>query len=96
MISTRYVPVQSAKILLEIHNPTGTQVVSKLLALLFFPTPFCENRYQIMAALAERCCFFWRKTTLFKGLRAENGKICILHKIATAFLARIRGPPSEI
>ena len=72
------------------------QVANEPSAPLNIATPFCENRYHKIAALAERCCFIWRKTTRFRGFCADNEKICILPKKEPALLARIRGPPSEI
>ena len=59
------------------------------------PTPFCENRYRILVALAERCCYFCD----FIPSASENRVIfCIfsvLYKAFTAFAYSIRAPPSE-
>lgn len=63
---------------------------------LIFTTPFCENRYQKIAALAERCYFICEFSPPF----CHNGVKCcifsILHKGFTAFAYRIRAPPSEV
>lgn len=61
-----------------------------------FSTPFCENRYQKTAILAERCYYFQRKNPTTDILREGNTKISLIHKIPSAFLCRIRGPPFQI
>lgn len=61
-----------------------------------FSTPFCDNRYQKKAVLAERCCYFQRKNPITDILRGGNTKISLIHKIPSAFLCRIRGPPFQI
>ncbi|MGN0997966.1 MAG: RNA polymerase sigma factor [Faecousia sp.] len=72
------------------------QAANPLLAPLTFSTPLCKVRYQKMAAFAERCCFFCRKAASF-NTRKENSKYssAFIQK-ASAFLEKIRGPPSEI
>ena len=60
------------------------------------PTPFCENRYRILAALAERCYYFCDFFLLFSNNRAIFSVIAVLHKAFTAFAYSIRAPPSEI
>ena len=55
-----------------------------------------QIRYQKIADFAERCCFFCRKTAWFAADREISEKFSVFHKIAAAFLDRIRGPPSEI
>ncbi len=59
-------------------------------------TPFCENRYRIIAALAERCCYFCEKATVFYWIRCDFRVFSVLAKRIAAFLVRIRGPPSVI
>ena len=74
----------------------GVRAAMKLLAPFIFPTPFCENRYQKIADLAERCCFICEFSPPF----CHNGVKCcifsVLYKNFTAFAYRIRAPPSEI
>ena len=67
-----------------------------LVALKSFSTPFCENCYQNLAVLAERCCFYCENPLLFCGIRVKIGKISVLHKVFTAFAYSIRAPPSEV
>ena len=61
-----------------------------------FPTPFRKARYQRIAGFAERCSFSCERTTVFtiRGNIFKN--FSVFHKKETAFLDRIRGPPSEI
>ena len=62
----------------------------------FLPTPFCENRYRIIAVLAERCCYFCKVSPLFGDNRVVFTKFSVLHKGFTAFAYNIRAPPSEV
>ena len=59
-------------------------------------TPFCENRYQIIATLTERCCYFCKVSPLFGDNRVIFTKFSVLYKTFTAFAYRIRAPPSEV
>ena len=65
-------------------------------ALKIFSTPFCENRYQIMAVLTEQR----RYSSKYFSFFSKNGEILVdfsvLHKGFTAFAYRIRAPPSEV
>ena len=72
------------------------QAANPLLAPLTFSTPLCKVRYQKMAAFAERCCFFCRKTASFNTRKANSKKTSVFVKKTSAFLEKIRGPPSEI
>ncbi|MDY6041381.1 MAG: hypothetical protein SPI81_05655 [Candidatus Faecousia sp.] len=72
------------------------QAAKPLLAPLIISTSFRKIRYQKIADFAERCCFFCRKTAWFAADREISEKFSVFHKIAAAFLDRIRGPPSEI
>lgn len=72
------------------------QAFSGLLAPLNFTTLFCENRYQKIADLAERCWYFCKVSPPFCVLRGKNITFSVLHKNFTAFAYRIREPPSEI
>ena len=74
----------------------GVRAASELLAPFIFPTPFCENRYQKLAALAERCCFFCKFSASFLRNGVKYSIFSVLHKGFTAFAYRIRAPPSEI
>lgn len=59
-------------------------------------TPFCENRYQIIATLTERCRYFCDLSPVFGENRAILSKFYVLHNPFTAFAYRIRAPPSEV
>ena len=72
------------------------QVVYEPSAPLNFSTPFCENRYQKIAALAEWCFFFCTIFPKYKGLTREYIKSYVLYGKVTAFAYTIRAPPSEI
>ena len=72
------------------------QAANPLLAPLTFSTPLCKVRYQKMAAFAERCCFSCRKTASFNTRKANSKKSSVFVKKTSAFLEKIRGPPSEI
>ena len=61
-----------------------------------FSTPFCENRYQIMAALAEWCCIFYEFSTRFRGFTRKVLNSRFLYRKFTAFAYTIRAPSSEI
>jgi len=74
----------------------GAQIGPFQSAPIIFPTPFCENRYQIIAALAERCCYFCKVSPFFGDNRVIFTKFSVLHKTFTAFAYRIRAPPSEV
>lgn len=67
-----------------------------LLAPLNFTTPFCENRYQKIADLAEQRCLFCAISPPFRGFRRKIVKFYVLHNAFTAFAYRIRAPPSEV
>ena len=69
---------------------------AKAFASLNFSTPFCENRYQKIAALAEWCFFFCTIFPKYKGLTREYIKSYVLYGKVTAFAYTIRAPPSEI
>lgn len=62
----------------------------------FFSTPFCKNRYQKKVVFTERCLFYRLISTPKQRMKGIIRKICDLHKKATAFFVRNRGPPSEI
>lgn len=72
------------------------QAVKSLLAPLKFSTPLCKVRYQKMAAFAERCCFFCRKAASFNTRKANSKNSSVFVQKTSAFLEKIRGPPSEI
>ena len=74
----------------------GAQIEKVQSAPLIFPTPFCENRYQNIAALAERCCYFCGISSPFHHNRVKYRIFSVLHKAFTAFVYRIRAPPSEV
>ena len=79
--------------------PTFQKKVQKdytISAPLFLSTPFCENRYQKIAALAEWCFFFCDIFPKCKGFTREYIKSCVLYGKVTAFAYTIRAPPSEI
>ena len=59
-------------------------------------TPFCENRYQIIVDLAERCRYFCGFSPEFGDKRNKLTNFSVLHKPFTAFAYRIRAPPSEV
>ena len=83
----------------SIHKPPWKQLAQIEMnqsAPRFFPTPFCENRYQIIVFLAERCCYFCKVPPLFCDNRGVFAKISVLYKTFTAFAYRIRAPPSEV
>ena len=61
-----------------------------------FSTPFCENRYQFLAGLAERCCYFCEISPLFCYTRGNYAIFSVLYKGFTAFAYSIRAPPSEV
>lgn len=61
-----------------------------------FPTPFCKACYQRIAGFAEWCFFFCGRTTEYFIRRIIFNIFSVFHKKGTAFLDRIRGPPSEI
>ena len=54
-------------------------MVSGLFAAAFFATPFCENRYQKIAALAEWCFFFCNFFPKCKGFTRDYIKSCVLY-----------------
>ena len=87
-------PWQHPKKVLLILN--RAQAFSGLLAPLNFTTPFCENRYQKLAALAERCCYFCDFIPLISENRAIFSIFSVLHRAVTAFAYSIRAPPSEV
>ena len=72
------------------------QAANPLLAPFTFSTPLCKVRYQKVAAFAERCCFFCRKTASFNTRKANPNKSFVFDQKTSAFLERIRAPPSEI
>ena len=74
-------------IILKIAVPSfeGTTNIPSLVVPSFDSTPFCENRYQKSAVLAERCRIICRKTALFSKNRERNMKFSVFHKIAPAF-----------
>ena len=72
------------------------QIGAQKSAPVFLSTPFCENRYQYLADLAERCCYFCKVSPLFCDNRVVFAKISVLYKTFTAFAYRIRAPPSEV
>ena len=72
------------------------QVTMVLLVPLNNTTPFCENRYQKIAALAEWCLFFCKILPKCKGLTENYINSCVLYGKITAFAYTIRAPPSEI
>jgi hypothetical protein len=72
------------------------QAANPLLAPLTFSTPLCKVRHQKMAAFAERCCFFCRKTASFSTRKEKSINSLVFLKKTSAFLEKIRGPPSEI
>lgn len=53
------------------------------------PTPFCENRYRILAALAERCCYFCEFLLSLCDNRLFLSIFSVLHKPFTAFVLNI-------
>ena len=59
-------------------------------------TPFFENRYQKIAVLAERCCYFCEFSPQVYQNRADYFVFSVLHKAFTAFAYKIRAPPSEV
>ena len=59
-------------------------------------TPFCEIRYQKIAALAEWCFFFCKIFPKCNGFTRNYIKSCVLYGKVTAFAYTIRSPPSEI
>lgn len=76
----------------NIKVQTGIQ----LFALFFFSTPLCKVRYQKIAGFIQRCLFL-RHSSAHSGSRSTRSKkIWVFHKLTTAFLYTIRGPPSEI
>jgi hypothetical protein len=72
------------------------QIGTKQSAPNFFSTPFCENRYQIIAVLTERCHYFCKFIPVFSKDREILVDFSVLHKTFTAFAYRIRAPPSEV
>lgn len=85
--------------IISINDPPSkkqAQIETHQSAPYILPTPFCYNRYQIFAVLAERCCFFCVFLPLFCGFRFKTVKFSGLHKAFTVFAYRIRAPPSEV
>lgn len=72
------------------------QVAYEPSAPLNFSTPFCENRYQKIAYLAEWCFFFCDIFPKYKDLIGVYINSCVLYGKVTAFAYTIRAPPSEI
>ena len=81
---------------IRVDRVDGRQIGKKLPALFFFSTPFCENRYQNIAVLAERCCYFRKFSASFYRNGVKYSIFSVLHKSFTAFAYRIRAPPSEV
>ena len=72
------------------------QVTMVLLVPLNNTTPFCENRYQKIAALAEWCFFFCDIFLKYKDLTQVYLISFVFYEKVTAFAYTIRAPPSEI
>lgn len=72
------------------------QVANEPSAPLNIATPFCENRYHKIAALAEWCFFFCEIFPKCKGFTRDYIKSCLLYGKVTAFAYTIRAPPPEI
>lgn len=72
------------------------QAVVILPAPLNFPTPFPMFRYQKIGGYREWCCFFCERFSRFCVRIGNTKKFSVLYKPFTAFLYRIRAPPSEI
>jgi len=88
--------LDSSQQYLTIEKTFRAQAADQLFAPLFFPTPFCENRYQNLAALAERCRFICEFSPPFCCNGEKYCIFSILHKGFTVFAYTIRAPPSEI
>lgn len=80
----------------QIQNRLEVQTGNKQFAPQIISTPFCENRYQKIADLAERCCNFCKISASFFRNRVNYNIFSVLHKGFTAFAYRIRAPPSEV
>lgn len=80
----------------QIQNRLEVQTGNIQFAPQIISTPFCENRYQKLADLAERCCLFCGISTSFCRLSRKINKFYVLHKTFTAFAYRLRAPPSEV
>lgn len=74
---------------LKLHNsppgPKRAQTAYRLFVPLFFSTPFCENRYQIIAVFTERCCFICSSKTRFCKNQAKFKNNLLFRRQLTAF-----------
>ncbi|MCI7020136.1 MAG: hypothetical protein MR913_10115 [Clostridiales bacterium] len=77
-------------------NGNRVRAAKPLLAPLNFAPPFYKIRQQIMADFAERCLFCCGKAAQYCLNSSLTCDFSPLYKKTAAFLARIRGPPSEI
>ena len=73
----------------EIHNlPPGSQwaqTAYRLFVPFILSTPFCRNRYQIIAVFTERCCFICCQTARFFENRKNFKKSLLFPRQLTAF-----------
>ncbi|MBQ6719238.1 MAG: hypothetical protein IJN20_02675 [Oscillospiraceae bacterium] len=89
-------PTEVGKSNSYMRNQIRAQPIEKSAAPCIFSTSFCENRYQNLAALTERCCFFCKVFPQFPHKQGEIKNFSVLHNFFTAFAYSIRAPPSEV
>lgn len=74
---------------LKLHNfppgPKRAQTAYRLFVPLIFSTPFCKNRYQIIAVFTERCCFICTHTPRFCKNQGNFKKSLLFQIQLTAF-----------
>ena len=66
-----------------------------LVFLFIFSTLFCENRYRIIAILAEQCRYVFEDLIKICTYYKKNKLCCSNNKKRRVFLCHIREPPSE-
>ena len=59
------------KLKIAVPSFEGTTNIPSLVVPSFDSTPFCENRYQKTAVLAERCCFICKENAYFRIIRGN-------------------------